>query len=102
MTDEPTTYIRPEYRLCSGRHTVAGVLFVSYSVGISNYARITEDGKIMIRRNGSYNTYSAYVIGHGVIKTGNKPKKFRSDTAACIAGIALFQSLQAMAKASIK
>ena len=48
MTDEPTTYVRPEYTKVSGRHTADGVLFISYSVGVLRYARVSEDGQIEI------------------------------------------------------
>jgi hypothetical protein len=97
MSDEPTTYIRPEYRPVSGRHTVDGVLFRSYSVGISRYTRITEDGQIEVCANWNSAHYTVSVIGHGPIlsKITGKPHHFRDDRAAMKAGVALFKKLQA-------
>lgn len=100
MSEEPTTYIRPEYRLCSGRHTCDGVLFISYSVGITRYARISEDGQIFTSDTSQWrSTYTARVIGHGTIcsKSG-RPKRFRTQEAAMKAGVALFRKLRVESK----
>lgn len=96
MTDE-TTFIRPEYRRTSAGHApVDGVQFHSYSVGILRYARISEDGQIITRETSTRaTTYTASVIGHGVIrnKTGNV-KRFITQDAAAHAGVALWRKLQ--------
>lgn len=88
-----TTFIKPEYYKTSARHKpVDGVQFFSYVVGIARYARISEDGQIMVISNGMHRaTYSASIIGHGPVcnpKTG-KPTRFRSQDAASKAAVAI-------------
>ena len=88
-----TTFIKPEYRRTSARHKqVDGVQFFSYLVGILRYARISEDGQIMVISNGRHrSTYSADIVGHGPVrnpKTG-KPIRFRSQHAASKAAVAI-------------
>lgn len=97
MSETETTYIRPGYRRTSAGHKpIDGVQFHSYSTGILQYARISEDGQIITassRRSSS--TYTAAVIGHGMLNgEGGKPKRFRSQDAAARAAIKIWRKLQ--------
>lgn len=85
-----TTFIKSEYRPCSGRRTVEGVLFKSYSTGISRYCQITENGKIKTNYSGS--GYTAAVIGHGYVLSGNstRAKVFRTHEAAARAALKIW------------
>lgn len=95
MTDE-TTFIRPGYRLCSGRPTnIDGILLRPYSVGILISARITDDGQIWVQRNSRRDTYHARVIGHGtILGVSGKPKLFRTEDAAAKAAIKVWRKMQ--------
>lgn len=94
---DQTTFLDPSYRrTSSGHRQIDGVQFDSYSVGILTYARISEDGRIMVwtvnaHRSGEP-TYFAKVAGHGFIKgRGGSTKRFRSEEAACRAGVKLLR-----------
>lgn len=83
------TFIQPGYRRTSAGHSpVDGVQFFSYSIGVLIYARISEDGAIMTKRNHGRDTYRAAVIGHGAIcNAAGRPKAFRTERAAALAAI---------------
>jgi hypothetical protein len=94
MTEEPTSYIRPEYRRTSAGHKpIDGVQFYSYRTGISRYARISEDGQIMTRANARDSGYNAYVIGHGPVIAANgvAARRFQSQDAAALAAIQIWR-----------
>jgi hypothetical protein len=95
VTDE-TTFIRPGYRRTSGApRAVDGIAFYPYSTGVNRYARITDDGQIMVKRNHNASTYSASVIGIGPIYDGNTtPKRFRTEGAAMESAVRLWRKVQ--------
>jgi len=86
------TLIDPGYQLCSGRRTVEGVLFKSYRTGINNYCQITENGKIQTAMNSRSSGYTAQVVGHGYILSGNsaRAKVFRTHEAAASAALKIW------------
>lgn len=87
------SFIDPSYSKTShGHRKLDGVQFYSYHVGIMAYARISADGKIMVRTANAHRdgaaTYFAAVVGHGYLKSpSGKSKRFRSEDAACRAGV---------------
>lgn len=75
------SFIRPEYKRTGEDRTIDGVVFNFYRVSISGYARISADGKILVRRAGA--TWHADVIDHGgVLNDRGVTKFFRSADAA--------------------
>jgi hypothetical protein len=98
MSDDLTTFVRPEYRKTSAGHKpIDGVQFFSYSTGILKYARISEDGQIITSSNGHHrSTYGASIIGHGPVRSASgKPTRFLTETAAAKAAIKVWRKLQA-------
>ena len=96
MTTQPDTFILPECRLNRPFNIVDGIRFNSYSTGINQYARISEDGQIKISFSGGNLTYRAEVIGHGFIcssRTG-KAKRFHTRDTAAIAAIQIWKELR--------
>ncbi len=91
-----TTFIKPEYRRTSAGHKpIDGVQFYSYSVGINRYARISEDGQIMIRATFGLSTYIAHVIGCGPLcGISGKPKRYRSQDAAAREAIKIWRKMR--------
>lgn len=82
------SYLDPSYTRTQTGAKIDGVQFSSYHTGVMSYARISDDGQIMVwtanvHRDGAP-TYLASVIGHGQIKgRGGNPKRFKSEDAAC-------------------
>jgi hypothetical protein len=89
------TFIDPAFRLCSGPPTtIDGITFHPYSTGVLRYAKISEDGKIKVRRTQG-TAYTAEVIGVGAIcGPSGSVKRFHSQLAAMKAGVALHKKLQ--------
>lgn len=87
------TFVKPGYRHNKNavKRIVDGVEFLSYTVGVLRYARVSVDGKCEVRA--SRNHYTAEVEGHGYIMSGTKAKRFRSDKAAMAAAVKLARSL---------
>lgn len=96
MNDE-TTLVRPEWRPLSGRRTIDGVLFLSYSTGIQRYCQVSEDGQIATAANSRLTAYTARVMGHGYIisKESGRHHAFRSQAAAAKAAIKVWRALKA-------
>lgn len=91
------SYIKPEYRKTSAGHKpVGGVQFYSYVVGILAYARISEDGQIMVRDNGHHrSTYYAAITGHGPLtNAAGATIRFRTQEAATRAAVKKFKELK--------
>jgi hypothetical protein len=88
-------------RKSGGWREVDGIKFISYRTGILQYARISEDGQIFVRRLAHRTTYNARIIGHGYILRDNtgeeRPKAFRTETAAIIAAIKIYKKRKANA-----
>lgn len=101
MNEETTTLVRPGYRRTSAGHKpIDGVQFFSYSTGILSYARISEDGQILVCDNGHHrNSYRAVVLGHGTLQNeAGETKRFRSQDGATKAAIKVWRKLQAEKK----
>lgn len=100
MSEEITTLIKPGYRKTStGHKPVDGVQFHSYSTGILQYARISEDGQILVSDNGHHrSTYSAIVLGCGWLRNANGAViRFRTQEAATKAAVKKWRELQGAA-----
>lgn len=86
------TLVLPGYRINKNaiKRIVDGVEFLSYSVGVMMYVRISVDGRALVRSSSS--TYRATIEtagGHEHLsnpKTG-KPTRFRTERAAMQAAV---------------
>lgn len=93
---ERTTYIEPGYKLTiSGHREIDGISFKSYRIGVNQYAFISADGKIFIRRQRT--SYHARIIGHGwIMKTAPNGKErfkaFRHQATAIDAAIKIWRA----------
>ena len=91
------TFLDPSYKKTShGHRKIEGVQFNSYQVGIMSYAKISEDGQIIVwspnsRRDGA-SRYAARIVGHGeIMNASGNPKRFNSEEAACAAAVKIVQ-----------
>ncbi|HEY2593129.1 MAG TPA: hypothetical protein VGK33_04435 [Chloroflexota bacterium] len=73
--------------------TIDGVVFRPYRAGIGMTLRASDDFRITVHANrgGRAWTYSASVDGVYVQSEGGGAKRFRTDRAACEAGVALLR-----------
>lgn len=99
MTVE-TTYVEPTYQRTRANHTpIDGVKFFSYTTGIQRYARISEDGQIIVSSHGQHrSTYGASVLGHGALQRAGKSIRFRTQEGAARAAIKVWRKLKAEKK----
>ena len=95
MVDRRTTYIDPTYVPCSQPKMIAGVTFRLYRTENRQYAMISDDGQIMVKRGYNLVSYTAYVLPTGPIYgPGMQPKRFRNEDRACADAVDLLKQIQ--------
>lgn len=93
MAYPETTLVNPAWRPCSGRRTIHGILFKSYSSGITRYTQVSEDGMIRLWANFTHTGYHCEVFGHGTIPAQSKrqAKRFTTEENAVAAALKIMR-----------
>jgi hypothetical protein len=96
MIERRTTYIEPTFELCGQSMLINGVAFRRYRTENDQYALISDDGQLMVKRGYLNASYTAYVLGHGSIPGGKMPpKRFRNEDRACAEAVELLKLIRA-------
>lgn len=70
------TLVDPTWRPCSGRQTIEGILFKSYSCGVLLYTQVSDDGTIRLMDNRNRSGHHVEVLGHGWITSARDQRKW--------------------------
>jgi hypothetical protein len=71
--------------------TIAGVVFLSWHVGICRYEWRSEDGRLVITETWKLTAAVAYVDGEPILGSNQKTKRFRSRHNAAAAAVAMLK-----------
>lgn len=95
MVERQTTYIDPTFVALSQPIMIDGVTFRRYRTDNAQYAMISDDGQLMVKRGYLNSSFTAYVIGVGPMPGGRMPpKRFRDENRACSEAVALLKVIK--------